>query len=301
MKRINLFKLNVFYILILCCLALIILNSCSLFQNYFFKESMVVFSQNPGLYQNGTQLFIEFSTDNPSDTIYYTTDGSEPTSGSNKYKTPIAINTDTTLRAKSYNGFASSLENKGKYKFVDSFPNYNIGEEGPSGGTIFYDKGNYTDGWRYLEAAPRENEGEDITWENSTWGNYKIAETSKEIGDGLSNTLTILDNLIADKEVNAASYCWNLEIEKDGIIFDDWFLPSVYELEEIWNVLNYQYPTYSSTEEIDYPALYWSSSNHATESAWGILFLNDEVLSSTERIGYTQKNQKNKLRAIRML
>jgi len=301
MKKNNLFKLNIFFISALCCISLTILSSCDLFQNYFFQESMVIFSQNPGSYQNGTQLFIELSTDNPSDTIYYTTDGSEPTSRSNKYKTPIAINTDTTLRAKSYNGFASSLENKGKYKFVDSFPSYNIGDEGPSGGTIFYDKGNYTEGWRYLEASPRTSEGENIAWENSVLGNYKIAETSKEIGEGLSNTLTILDNLIADKEVNAASYCWDLEIEKNGIIFDDWFLPSVYELEEIWNVLNHQYPTYSSKEEIDYPVIYWSSSNHATESAWCVLFLNEEFLSSTERVCYTQKNQKNKLRAIRML
>ena len=25
---------------------------------------------------------------------------------------------------------------------------------GPTGGDVFYDKGNYSDGWRYLESAP---------------------------------------------------------------------------------------------------------------------------------------------------
>jgi len=301
-RKNNLFKLNIFFISTLCCTSLIILSSCNLFQNYFFQESMVMFSKNPGLYQKGTQLFIKLSTDNPSDTIYYTIDGSTPTFRSKKYRRPIAINTNTTLRSKSFNGFISSLENKGTYKFVDNFPTYNIGEEGPSGGTIFYDKGNYNEGWRYLEAAPRTSEGENIAWENSIWGNYKISDSNKEIGKGLSNTLIILDNLIADKEINAASYCWELEVINDGIIFDDWFLPSVYELEESWNVLNHQYPTYSSKEEIDYPkTIFWSSSNHATESAWCVLFLNDEVLLPSQRIRYTSKWQDLKIRAIRML
>jgi TolB-like protein len=33
---------------------------------------------------------------------------------------------------------------------------YKIGDTGPAGGLIFYDKGNNTGGWRYLEAAPRD-------------------------------------------------------------------------------------------------------------------------------------------------
>ena len=31
---------------------------------------------------------------------------------------------------------------------------YKIGDVGPAGGYIFFDKGYYSDGWRYLEAAP---------------------------------------------------------------------------------------------------------------------------------------------------
>lgn len=33
---------------------------------------------------------------------------------------------------------------------------YKIGNKGPAGGYIFYDKSNYTSGWQYLEAAPED-------------------------------------------------------------------------------------------------------------------------------------------------
>ncbi|MBU4502161.1 MAG: PEGA domain-containing protein [Nanoarchaeota archaeon] len=37
-------------------------------------------------------------------------------------------------------------------------PPLTIGRTGPAGGYIFYDKGNYSDGWQYLEAAPASTE-----------------------------------------------------------------------------------------------------------------------------------------------
>ena len=42
---------------------------------------------------------------------------------------------------------------------------YAIGDSGPAGGIIFYDKGDYSYGWRYLEAAPK-NQGRN-TWEEA--------------------------------------------------------------------------------------------------------------------------------------
>jgi hypothetical protein len=42
---------------------------------------------------------------------------------------------------------------------------YPIGGTGPAGGHIFYDKGSYSNGWRYLEAAPVSTE-----WTDKEWG-----------------------------------------------------------------------------------------------------------------------------------
>jgi hypothetical protein len=35
---------------------------------------------------------------------------------------------------------------------------YKIGDTGPAGGIVFYDKGFVSDGWRYLEATPAGTE-----------------------------------------------------------------------------------------------------------------------------------------------
>jgi hypothetical protein len=37
---------------------------------------------------------------------------------------------------------------------------------GPAGGYVFYDKGSYSDGWRYLECAPKDV-GRDVDWDEA--------------------------------------------------------------------------------------------------------------------------------------
>ena len=41
---------------------------------------------------------------------------------------------------------------------------YKVGDRGPAGGWIFYDKGHYSDGWRYFEAAPADVLSRKVTW-----------------------------------------------------------------------------------------------------------------------------------------
>ena len=91
-----------------------------------------------------------------------------------------------------------------------------IGDTGPAGGIVFYDKGSYSDGWRYLEAAPSGYES------YGKWGGYgtSVDGTSKGIGTGKANTEAIVKKLGSGDY--AAKFCYDLELGG----YDDWFLPS---------------------------------------------------------------------------
>jgi len=103
---------------------------------------------------------------------------------------------------------------------------------GPGGGMVFYDKGQFSDGWRYLEAAPASSEF------MAEWGisNYSTREdikinTSVSIGSGKANTATIIEKLNANGEFGkAAQLCAALSI--NGL--NDWFLPSKDELNAMY-------------------------------------------------------------------
>ena len=71
----------------------------------------------------------------------------------------------------------------------DTGSNDYVCKKGPAGGCIFYDKGRYSDGWRYLEAAP-EDQSAGIQWYN---GSYVTAgATDTAIGTGQANTTAIV-------------------------------------------------------------------------------------------------------------
>jgi len=113
---------------------------------------------------------------------------------------------------------------------------------GQAGGYVFYDKGYYSDGWRYLEAAPGSFEI------SKAWGLLGVScpGTDTAIGSGRENTQAIIrflaENIVGIDEDNepiigetdrAAQYCDALVIGE----YDDWFLPSRDELEEMYKKL----------------------------------------------------------------
>ena len=144
---------------------------------------------------------------------------------------------------------------------------YALRDEGPAGGHIFYINPNYaTDGWRYLEAAPLSTE-----WSGIQWGSYPelIGGTETGIGTGENNTNIIVTWLNAHFEYNrAAEYCFDLSIVNNSETYDDWFLPSKDELNQMRDYL-YQWGVGGFS--LDY---YWSSSEENLSNAWYQRFWN---------------------------
>lgn len=139
-----------------------------------------------------------------------------------------------------------------------------IGGKGPAGGWIFYDKGIYSDGWRFLEAAPASTE-----WTRKEWGSARIliGGTERGVGTGKDNTAIIVSWLNSHDETGcAAQLC-------DTLVYggySDWFLPSKDELYQMYTNLYLHevgFNTYSSY------AGYWSSSESPNAGiAWLLNF-----------------------------
>ncbi len=106
---------------------------------------------------------------------------------------------------------------------------YNIGDTGPAGGIVFYDKKSYSDGWRYLEAGISDLMNEELTGrENYTWGPTDVTAslgTGEKIGDGLKNTEILAGNGISYK---AAFTVYQQDLYGNDV--KDWFIPSKEEL-----------------------------------------------------------------------
>jgi hypothetical protein len=132
---------------------------------------------------------------------------------------------------------------------------YKIGDAGPAGGIVFYDKGSYSDGWRYLEAAPPETEFA------AEWGadEKDVPGTTQEVGSGKRNTQIIVKNLQQSGESGrAAQLCEGLNFNG----FTDWFLPSRDELFLMYKNLEMK----GLGDFVN--SWYWSSSQSVNIYAW---------------------------------
>jgi len=167
----------------------------------------------------------------------------------------ITINSllpNTTYYVKAY------IKARGTYIYSEEFQVKTVGNIGASGGYVYYDKGAYSDGWRYLEAAPSNliyNGSDKIQW--GCYG-LKVNQTYSGMGFGPQNTARIISQ--CSSQNCAARLCDQYTI--NGL--NDWFLPSNDELFAFyksaanvytiaanpWNDVSQKY-FWSSTEDLN--------------------------------------------------
>ena len=133
----------------------------------------------------------------------------------------------------------------------------------------------------YLEAAPSDQST------GAPWGCYEVSISGADgtaVGTGEQNTLDIEAGCTTAG--TAADVCANLTIIYGMFGYDDWFLPSIYELNLMYE--NLKVAGVGGFAD----AYYWSSSEIDALNAWNQYF----------DIGYQfygYKNSKLRIRAVR--
>jgi hypothetical protein len=167
---------------------------------------------------------------------------------------------------------------------------YAIGGTGPAGGIVFYrDPNGFTvQGYTgttgtfatytayYLEAAPENESGNTTQWgANGTLIAGVTTFTSVgqnnilTIGVGRKDTQTIVNHLGTSETGRAAQVCASRSVIVGGIVFNDWFLPSLGELNEF-----YKLKGQAGVPQTGIPTTgnFWSSSQRNNIDAWGQYF-----------------------------
>lgn len=148
-----------------------------------------------------------------------------------------------------------------------STTSYNLGDEGPAGGIIVYDKGSYSNGWRYIELSPNN-----LSQGYGTGHCYVSTQFLSGIGNGANNTNVMVDNC-ADPN-DAAVLCKNYMLIYNGTTFDDWYLPNLEEMLYIYNLK--QSLGYTNTQHWNLSSgqydLYWTSTPYNSSADYVVRF-----------------------------
>lgn len=161
-------------------------------------------------------------------------------SGTNKFSASLKILKPNT---KYYARFFKEKMNK--YSYSENFEFTTVGYSGKAGGSVIYDKGELTNGWRYIELQP--NKINNTTYEWGCKGTF-ISGTSDAIGLGRENT-----NLVLAK-CNTPGTAAKISKDYNYSGFTDWFIPSEIESKLVFDFLKYknvQYINFWTSTEVN--------------------------------------------------
>ena len=248
--------------------------------------------------------YLTLSTATEGATIYYKIGSSSYT----KYESSIEISKTSTVYAYATKAGVTdsstiSVNIDIEASTLSEF--FIVGEKGPAGGYVFYDcDADNTEedpdgadnlkssecGWRYLEVAPEDlsytdSSGATVTtypfgyYRSSSSGSNLTVGTETAIGTGKANTEALVKAMgettyatdsssVTTKVIYAAKACSDYSITVDGVVYDDWFLPSKGELALMYKNLKAKgLGSFASS-------YYWSSSENSNVNAWLHYFIN---------------------------
>lgn len=235
---------------------------------------------------NGNQAQFDVTILNPYIVNLNSSGGSE-TLVNNGTGPTLAIKGISASNGITLSSTSTALTINGAYK-------YEIGEYVPSEGGVIFHK--YLDGGnqKYLVVSINYQSFSQA-WSNIN--NTSIGGPARSSWDGLSNSNAIVDQ--SGETSSAAALC--LSLISGGK--NDWYLPSMHELNFLWQNLfnvnltlsgNSSYGSIDSAEEV-YLLNHWSSTENNFDSAWSILYGNGNIYT----FSLANKNQTFAVRAIR--
>jgi hypothetical protein len=178
------------------------------------------------------------------------------------------LNPNTTYYIRAY---ALTDNNISAYGNEVSFTTLSVGQDAPGGGIVFFNKGNSTGGWQYLETTQSDQSTV------SEWGCYgtSIPGTQLAVGSGEINTSLIVAG--CNEASFAAKICNDLVSGGQT----DWFLPSSYELNLMFFNLHL-----NGIGNFNVSDFYWSSTEINLVGAWGQYFNDGNQEGNSKNINH---------------
>lgn len=193
----------------------------------------------------------------------------------NLFKNNLTVSTGKlSLSSENYNyNQQEERLNPGKTYYVRVFAETDIGVAyseqksfrlagymGESGGVVVFDKGQTSDGWRYLEASREElttSSYDNFVWNCNANANVHV-NTSTDIGSGEANSTLMKSNCNYTNNAGAMAFY----LVQNGK--SDWFLPSLEELKLVFDAYM------KRLIDMGLGRAYWSSSQASNSTAYEV-------------------------------